>query len=218
MMSRTTQFQYRAWPVRGMPHVQALHHLFGLGVAEIRIDTYILSPNRPQWLMILRGGTRLEIKMKTSTHGPVSGWTTVMKSPFPLRGSVVAALQEAFPGAQLPAHIFAPADLISWLGESASVTTVSKQMVHFERTRGTAELTQVDIRGRRAETFCLRSHRYETLIDTVAMMPGPRLPDVDYGSWLLGRVLPPLPEPAAAIADNDDARMAAKRLSLSRSA
>ena len=112
----------------------------------------------------------------------------------------------------------APADLISWLGASASVCTLSKPMVHFQRARGTVELTHVDIRGCRAETFCLRANRHELLTDSLGMIPGPRLPDMDYGSWLQGRVVPPLPLPAAAIAHEYDARIAEPRLRLSRCA
>lgn len=207
MIARTTEFQYRAWPTRGMPHVEALHHFFGMGVAEIRIDTYILALNRPQWLIILRGGTSLEVKVRACMHGPVSSWATIMKSTFPLRGSVASALQEVFPDANLPDQIFDPADFISWLGDSASVCTVSKRIIHFHRARGSAELTQVDACGRRGETFCLRSNRLETVMDTLAMMPAPRLPDLDYGSWLQ-RSIASLPERAtspAPKAHNDDA-------------
>lgn len=190
MMPRRTQFQYRAWPSKGMPHVEALHHMFGLGVAEIRIDTHILSPNHPHWQMILRGGTQFEIKVRDGIHGEVSAWTTVMQSAFPLRHNVVCALQEAFPAAQLPSRISAPADLISWLGGCASICTVSKRMVHFKGVRGTAELTQVDTLGRRVETFCLKASRLEAIVQTLDVIPGPRLPDTDYGSWLARRIPP----------------------------
>lgn len=192
MMPQHSQFQYRAWPSAGMPHVESLHNLFGLGVAEIRIDTYIISPNRPKWIMILRGGTRFEVKVKASVQGPVSVWTTLMQSDFPLRRTIVSVLQEAFPLAELPDRISGPADLISWLGDSASICTISKRLVHFQRARGAVELAQVDVQGRRAETFSLTANRRETVVDTLAMLPGPRLPDMDYGAWLQRRVPPPV--------------------------
>lgn len=206
MTPRSTEFHYQAWPTRGMPHVEALHHLFGMGVAEIRIDTYILAPNRPQWLIILRGGTSLEIKVRARMHGPVSSLATVVKSSFPLRGSVSSALQDAFPAANLPDQIVGPADLISWLSDSASVCTVSKRIIHFYRARESAEVTHVNVRGRCAETFSLKSNRLETVMDTLAMLPAPRLPDMDYGAWLQ-RAIAPLPERIALpppTAHNDD--------------
>ena len=99
MMPCSTQFEYRAWPSEGMPHVEALHHMFGIGVAEIRTDTYVLSANRPEWFMIMRGGTRVEIKVKIGEQDPVSAWKILLKSDFPLRRSLVRMLQETFPTA-----------------------------------------------------------------------------------------------------------------------
>ncbi len=195
MMPRDTLFEYRAWPTAGMPHIEALHTLFGLGVAEMRIDTYILAPSRPKWLMILRGGNQFEIKMKTGVHEPVSAWTTLMQSAFPLRRSVVRALQEAFPDAKLPNRIAAPVDLLSWLVQSASICTVSKRMVQFERGNCTAELSQIEAHGQRAETFCLTAKRYEPVVDILGMLPGLRLPNLDYGSWLHRQVLGAAPAP-----------------------
>lgn len=189
MMPHGKQFEYRAWPSDGMPHVEALHHMFGLGVSEIRTDTYILSPNRPHWLMIVRGGTQFEIRAKIEEEEPVSAWKSLLKSAFPLRRSVVRTLQEAFPTSELPDRISAPVDLLSWVGPNASIYNVSKREVHFQRGNCKVVLTQVDTHGRRAETFCLRAKRHAPVVAMLGMIPGPRLPNLDYGSWLQRRVL-----------------------------
>ncbi|MDP3460413.1 MAG: hypothetical protein Q8S09_14180 [Hyphomonas sp.] len=200
MMPRTPLYEYRAWPSGGMPHVAAVHHIFGLGVAEIRTDTYVVLPKHSQCLMIVRGGTQFELKVKTGVQAPVSTWKTPMRSPFPLRRSVVRMLQEVFPTSELPHRISAPVDLISWLGRDASIFTVSKRMVHFQSAGCTAELTQVDTHGYRAETFCLTAKRYDTVVETLGMIPGPRLPNLDYGSWLQRRILGTSPTPVPQIA------------------
>lgn len=181
-----------------MPHIEALHHICGLGIAEIRTDTYILSTNRRDWLIIIRGGTRFEIKVKTGMQELVSAWQTPVRTSFPLPRSVVRMLQDAFPNAELPRKISAPVDLISWLGPNASVCTVSKRMVRFRDDECTAELAQVDIKGRRTETFCLRARRPRPVLETLAMMPGPPLPNLDYGAWIQRRITGPLPAPVPA--------------------
>lgn len=197
MISSGTQFEYRAWPSDGMPHVEALHHMFGIGVAEIRTDTYVLSANRPEWLMILRGGTQVEIKVKIGEQDPVSTWKILLKSDFPLRRSVVRTLQEAFPTAELPDRISVPGDLLSWVGQDASICAVSKRMVHFHRGNCTAVLAQAETGGCCAETFCLTAKRYEPLVAALEMIPGPRLPNLHYGSWLQRSVLGTSPAPVA---------------------
>ena len=195
MIPRRKQFEYRAWPSGGMPHVEALYHIFGPGVAEIRTDTYILSPSRPEWLMVVRGGTRFEIRVKIGEQEPVSAWKNLLKSDFPLRRSLVRTIQGAFPTAELPDRISAPGDLLSWVGQDASILDVSKRLVHFERGNCAAVLAQVETHGCSAETFCLKAKRYEPLIAALEMMPGPRLPNLHYGSWLQRSVLgmPPAP-------------------------
>jgi len=197
MMPCSTQFEYRAWPSEGMPHVEALHHMFGIGVAEIRTDTYVLSANRPEWLMIMRGGTRIEIKVKIGEQDPVSAWKILLKSDFPLGRSLVRMLQETFPTAELPDRISAPGDLLSWVGQDASICAVSKRIVQFQRGNCTAVLAQVETDGCCAETFCLTAKRYEPLVAALEMIPGPRLPNLHYGSWLQRRVLGIPPAPVA---------------------
>ncbi len=187
MLSRETLFEYRAWPSEKMPHIEALHHLFGRGVSDIRTDTYILSPHRPEWLMIVRGGTHFEIRVRTAVQDPVSVWTTPIRSAFPLPRHVVLTLQQAFPRSQLPRQICEPVDLLSWLGPSASICTLSQRMVHFYDGDCMAELTQLNTEGRRMETFCLSAKRYEPLVDILKMIPGPRLPNRDYGTWIQHR-------------------------------
>lgn len=174
--------------------------MFGQGVAEIRTDTYIVLPKHPECLMIVRGGTLFEIKVKTGVQAPVSAWATQMRSAFPLRRSVVRMLQEAFPASELPNCIAAPVDLISWLGHDASVFTVGKRLVTFQGDGCTAQLTQVDTHGHRADTFCLTGKRYDTVVETLGSIPAPRLPNLDYGAWLQRRILGILPAPVAQIA------------------
>lgn len=183
-MSRTPLFEYRAWPSQEMPHIEALHHLFGLGVSEIRTDTYIFSPTRPSWLIVLHGGTVCEILEKTGEDGSLSAWVVVAHSEFPLRRSLVRALQEAFPMAQLPQRILVPGDVISWLDRDAAMFTVSKRTVQFQKEGCVAEFTEVDAHGRRAQTFSLTSKRQDIVLDALAMLPTPRLPNRDYGAWL----------------------------------
>ncbi|MFN3312323.1 MAG: hypothetical protein ACK46Q_02490 [Hyphomonas sp.] len=195
MLRDNISYEYRAWPSTRMPHYEALHNMFGLGVAEIRIDTYILSPSHPDWLIIFRGGTQIDIKVRAGLEDPLSAWKTPVKSVLPLRRSVVRTLQDAFPTSELPHRVSAPVDLISWLGEHAEIFTVSKRMVKFQRNRCTAELSQVESGGRRAETFCLRANRSEHVMATLKTIPGPRLPNLDYGAWLQGRAVSPAPLP-----------------------
>jgi len=183
-MSRTTLFEYRAWPSQEMPHIEALHHLFGLGVSEIRTDTYIFSPTRPSWLIVLHGATACEILQKTGEDGPLSAWVVLTHSEYPLRRSLVRALQGAFPMAQLPQRILVPGDVISWLDREAVTFTVSKRTVQFQREGCVAEFTEIDAHGRRAQTFSLTSKRADTVLDALAMLPTPRLPNLDYGAWL----------------------------------
>lgn len=184
MSARSTEYEYRAWPSGGMPHVEALYEMFGSGIAEIRTDTYILSPNRPEWLMIVRGGTRFEIKVKIGEQEHVSAWKTLLKSDFPLRRNLVRTLKEAFPTAELPDRISVPGDLLSWVGQNASICAVSKRLVYFQRGNCTAVLAQVETYERCAETFCLKAKRYEPLVAALEMIPGPRLENLHYGSWL----------------------------------
>lgn len=215
MMPRMTLYEYRAWPSGGMPHLEILHHIFGLGVSEIRTDTYILVPDYPQCILTICGGLQFEIKVKTGVQGPVSAWRTPMRSAFPLRRSVVRTLREAFPASELPNRISAPVDLLSWLGHDASIFTVSKRMVTFQSGDCTVELTQVDTHGHRAETFCLTAKRYEPVVETLGMLPGPRLPNLDFGTWLQRRIQRTSRAPAAQIApmaQNDDHRTAGARL------
>lgn len=197
MFLPTTQFEYRAWPSAGMPHVEAVHHLFGSGIGDIRTDTYIVSEARPDWRMVLRGGTHLEIRARTGTVEPLAAWKTLMRSTFPLGRSDVRMLQKAFPDSGLPDRMSAPVDLLSWLGKSAEISAVSKQIVHFAGRRCSAELTQVNLNGVRFETFCLKARRYDTLMAVLAMIPGPRLPNLDYGAWLQGSVVGIRPSPMA---------------------
>lgn len=189
MTTRDTFFEYRAWPAAGTQHFEALHLAFGLGVSEIRTDTYIVLPDYPQCFMIIRGGTHFEIKLKTTAQETVSFWRTLSKSIFPLRRSVVRTLQAAFPTVDLPDRIRAPVDLISWLGGAASVFTVSKRMVRFQRGRCTVELTQLNTLGYGAETFSVTARRSESVAATLELIAGPRLANMDYGTWLTRRFL-----------------------------
>lgn len=184
-MPRTTLFEYRAWPSEEMPHIEALHHLFGLGLAEIRTDTYIFSPARPNWLIVMQGAAEIEILEKTGEDGVLSAWKVVAQSEFPLRRGLVRLLQDAFPTADLSHKILVPGDLISWLDPDTKMFTVNKRSVQFQREGCVAEFSQVEAAGRRAETFSLVSKRAETVIEALDFLPAPRLDNVDYGSWLL---------------------------------
>lgn len=184
-MPRTTLYEFRAWPSEEMPHIEALHHLFGLGLAEIRTDTYLFSPARPNWLIVLHGAAELEILEKTGEDGVLSAWKVVARSEFPLRRSLVRSLQDAFPEADLSHKILVPGDLISWLDPETAMFTVNKRTVQFQREGCVAEFSQVETDGRRAETFSLVSKRADTITEALDLLPAPRLENVDYGSWLL---------------------------------
>lgn len=186
-MPRTSLYEYRAWPSEGMPHIEALHHLFGLGVAEIRTDTYLFSAARPNWLIVLHGAAALEILEKTGEDGLLSAWKVIARSEFPLRRGIVRHLQEAFPAADLSHRILVPGDLISWLDADTEMFTAHKRAVQFQREGCVAEFSQVEADGRRAETFSLLSKRADTVIEALDCLPAPRLENVDYGSWLQGR-------------------------------
>jgi hypothetical protein len=173
-----------------MPHGDALHHAFGMGIAEIRTDTYLLSPRQPHWRFIIRGATELEIKEKAGDQAPVSAWNTPQHSFFPLRRGIVRLLQDAFPEADLPRQISGPADLISWLGRSGSVCSLNKRIVHFQRGSCAAELAHVAVQGRSVETLCLRARRYDDVLDALQRIPGPRLPNLDFGAWLERHMVP----------------------------
>lgn len=177
-------FEYRGWPSDRTPHFERLHHYFGVGTADIRTDTYLLCPAAPHCVMIIRGGTRFEIRHKTGEQGPVAAWELQAESAFPLRRSLVAQLQTMFPASHLPDRISTPADLVSWVGGEAFVWNVSKRIVRFHAPGCEAELAVVNAHGRRAETFCIRAKRYEPIIDTLHLMPQSRLPNLDYGAWL----------------------------------
>ncbi|KCZ89945.1 hypothetical protein HHI_14075 [Hyphomonas hirschiana VP5] len=185
-MTRPTLFEYRAWPSQDMPHIEALHHLFGLGLAEIRTDTYIFSDARPNWLIVLHGAAELEILEKTGEDGVLSAWKVVARSEFPLRRSVVRNLQDAFPTADLSHRILVPGDLISWLDMNTAMFTVNKRTVQFQRDGCVAEFSQIEAGDRRAETFSLISKRADTVTEVLDLLPDPRLENVDYGSWLKG--------------------------------
>lgn len=185
-MPRTTLFEYRAWPSEGMPHVEALHHMFGLGIAEIRTDTYIFSPVRPDWMIMLHGAEELEIHQKTGEDGPLSCWKVIARSEFPLRRNVVRLLQEAFPAADLSHRILVPGDIISWLAPDAVMFTVSKRAVHFRRDTCVAEFSEIEADGRRATTFSIISKRRDIVSEALDLLPAPRLENADFGSWLLG--------------------------------
>lgn len=176
-----------------MPHIAALHHMFGLGVAEMRTDTYLLAHQRPDWLMVVSGASHFEIRLKAAMELPLSVWTVLMKSSFPLPHSVIRTLQATFPAAELPNRIASPADLLSWVKREAHICTVSKRMVTFRRADFTAELSYIETLGWNGDTFCLTSKRYETVADVLGKIPAMRLPNLDYGSWLRSR----LPGPPA---------------------
>lgn len=183
-MPRTSFFEYRAWPAEGQPHIEALHCLFGVGMAEIRTDTYIFSAARPQWIIVVHGGTEIEILEATESDALLSGWRVLAHSEFPLRRNVIRTLQEAFPQAQLSSRIILPGDVMSCLNGGAEIFTVCKRTVQLHREGCIAEFTQVDADGRRAETFSLTSKRADTVMDALAMLPAPRLPNLDYRPWL----------------------------------
>lgn len=183
-MPRPTLFEYRAWPSVGLPHIEALHCLFGVGLAEIRTDTYIFSATCPNWVILLHGVWEIEILEKTGAEGPLSAWRVLAHSEFPLRRSLVRTLQEAFPAAQLSHRIQLPGDLISCLDGDAEIFTVCKRTVQLQRDGCLAEFTLVDTDGRRAETFSLTSRRSETVMDALARLPSPRLPNLDISEWL----------------------------------
>lgn len=198
-MSQTTLFEYRAWPSQDMPHLEVLHHLFGLGISEIRTDTYIFSSIRPQWLIVLHGSSEIEILERTGEEGPLSTWKVLGNSEFPLRRGFLRLLQEAFPMAQLPQRILVPGDVISWLGRNVATYTVAKRTVQFQREGCVAEITEVDALGRRAETFSLTAKRPGIVLDALAMLPTPRLPNLDYVAWLQrARWTPPARQPASS--------------------
>lgn len=186
-MPRTSLYEYRAWPSEEMPHIEALHHLFGLGVAEIRTDTYLFSPARPNWLIVLHGVAAVEILGKTGEDGLLTVWKVIARSEFPLRRGLVRHLQEAFPQADLSHRILVPGDLISWLDADTEMFTVNKRTVQFQREGCVAEFSQVEVDGRRAETFSLISKRADTVTEALDFLPAPRLENTDYGSWLQGR-------------------------------
>lgn len=188
MLPQARMYEYRGWPSERAPHAETLHHLFGVGVAEIRTDTYILAPRLPHLLMIIRGGTRFEIKEKIGDHEPAAAWTLRSACAFPLRRNVVNFLQGVFPHSRLPSRIFAPVDLISWVGDEAFVWNVSKRMVQFHDATCTAELAVVNAHGRRAETFSVKAKRYEAVSEILRRLPAHRLPNLDYGAWLEPRV------------------------------
>lgn len=184
MLPQTQMFEYRAWPSERTPHAETLHHLFGVGLAEIRTDTYLLTPRLPRMVMVVRGGTHLEIKEKISDLEPAAAWIVRGVCAFPLRRSVVKLLQSVFPDSKLPARISAPVDLISWVGNDAFVWNVSKRIVQFNHADCTAELAVVNAHGRRAETFCVKAKQHETVSEILRLMPAHRLPNLDYGAWL----------------------------------
>lgn len=186
-MPRTSLYEYRAWPSEEMPHIEALHHLFGLGVAEIRTDTYLFSPSRPNWLIVLHGVAEVEILEKTGEDGLLTAWKVIARSEFPLRRGLVRHLQEAFPEADLSHRILVPGDLISWLDADTEMFTAHKRTVQFQREGCVAEFSQVEVDGRRAETFSLISKRADTVTEALDFLPAPRLENTDYGSWLQGR-------------------------------
>lgn len=186
-MPRTTLYEYRAWPLEGMPHIEALHHLFGLGLAEIRTDTYLFSPARPNWLIVLHGAAELEILEKMGKNGLLSAWKVIARSEFPLRRGVVRHLHEAFPEVNRSHRILVPGDLISWLDAETQMFTVNKRTVQFQREGCVAEFSQVETDGISAETFSLISKRADTVTEALDFLPALRLENVDYGSWLQGR-------------------------------
>lgn len=183
-MPRTNLYTYRAWPSAGLPHIEALHHMFGLGVAEIRIDTYIYSKACPNWLIVLHGAGSVEIREKVGEDAPLSAWKVLAASQFPLRHNAVKKLQQAFPDAQLSHKMTVPGDLISWLAHDTVMFTVSKRLVQFVREGCAAEFSQIETCGRRAETFSLTSKRYDTVMSALSLLPAPRLPNMDDSSWL----------------------------------
>lgn len=183
-MPHSTLFEYRAWPAEEMPHAEILHHLFGLGVAEARTDTYIFSSDRPQWMIVLHGGMELEILEKEGEVEPLSVWKTVARSAFPLRRGLVKTLMQAFPDADLAHRIVVPGDLISWLDRDTVMFTVSKRTVKFQRDACVAEISEVEAHGRRAETFSVSSKRADVVMEVLGLLPYPRLANMDYGSWL----------------------------------
>lgn len=186
-MPRTSLYEYRAWPSEEMPHIEALHHLFGLGVAEIRTDTYLFSPAHPNWLIVLHGVAAVEILEKTGEDGLLTVWKVIGRSEFPLRRGLVRHLQEAFPAADLSHRILVPGDLISWLDADTEMFTVNKRTVQFQREGCVAEFSQIEADGRRAETFSLISKRADTVTEALDFLPAPRLENTDFGSWLQGR-------------------------------
>lgn len=187
-MSRSTVFEYRAWPSDGLPHIETLHHLFGLGVAEIRTDTYIFSAQRPNWMIVLRGSEDLEILEKNGEDGPLSVWKPVAQSAFPIRRSVIKILLQAFPDVDLSHRIYVPGDIISWLDRDTVMFTVTARTVKFQRDACCAEFSHIEAHDRRAETFSVTAKRAETILDEVVpLLPLPRLSNLDYGSWLHDR-------------------------------
>lgn len=183
-MPRPTLFEYRAWPDDGQPHIETLHCLFGVGLAEIRTDTYILSPARPRWVIVLYGGTEIEVLEQGETDMRVSEWKVLAHSAFPLRRSIVRLLQEAFPMARLSQRMRLPGDVISCLEDEAEIVTVCKRTVQFQRENCLAEFTEAEVEGYRANTFSLASKRTDTIMEALGMLPPPRLPNMDYSAWL----------------------------------
>lgn len=200
MARRETMFEYRGWPEDASPYCRALRDLFGFGVAEFSTDTYILSPVRPLWVLVISAGAQLELHVRTGVQWPVSAWRMPLASAFPLRSGVTRTLQEAFPGAELPDRILTAHDLRICLRGHAFICTVTKRIVRLRRGNCNAEITEIDADGYQAENFAITAKHYAPVAHTIAAMPQPRLPNLDYGAWLQCRIQGR--PPVALIADN----------------
>jgi hypothetical protein len=201
MAPRATLFEYRAWPEDASPYNSALRGIFGYGVSDFTTDTYILHPSRPLWVIIIRGGAYLELKVRTGVQWPVSAWRSPLVSPFPLRPGIARTLQAAFPRADLPERNLTAEVLRARLRPHVFMCTVSKRIVRLRRGNCSAEMTQVDAEGYRADNFALTGKQCAPVAQMLAALPQPRLPNLDYGAWLQCRVLGR--PPVALISAND---------------
>ena len=149
---------------------------------EIRTDTYFLSP-LTRWLLKIRGGERLELKVNLETRDRMEHWTTQLSSAFPLTPRTVheaTSLHLSEYACQKPDRLTTFVDLCT----NFDVVDVHKYRRLTTIGSTQVEWTQAQIAGQLLHTVAFEAKDIEELKKIVKLMDLGDHTNCDYGRLL----------------------------------
>ena len=178
-------FEYRAWPDHTEAFSAAIREQFTLHKQEERTDQYFLATDDPEVLPKIRGGNRLEIKVKVGETGSIARWRRQFSQKFPLDDRSLDEVNRAFPRVVLSTRdLKSPERLCRALHQSYIECALAKRRLLFRTAHCSAEITDVTVHGRTAVTIALEGESAAPVETFLSLMGSPLLPNEDYGIWL----------------------------------